>query len=222
MGKEYEREITVQGSVPNLGPVLLFDDIEDLLKWVEAGTGGDSVFEKIATVAYNGSACLHMKSRTTNAAEDDEISGYRDTIMRPGKRYRMECLFRPDASAQSKLVFFRALLYDGTNSHNAQVRWDEVNTKWQYLNSVAGWTDVPGGSQDLVADQFHRFLLEWDLSSGKYIRFVCDGLEVDLSGVSFYVTADASATIMRLDVGMFAGAAPPGELYFDDVLVLEI
>lgn len=222
MGHEYEREITVMGSVPNLGPVLLFDDMEGLLKWKEAGTGGDTVFEKITTVAYNGSACLHMKTRITGAAAGDDISGYRDTFQRPGKRCRLECLFRPDVKEQSAYVYFKASIYDGTLRHYVRLRWDEVNTKWQYWSDVPGWSDVTGGSQGLVADQFHRFLMEWDQSSKKYIRFVCDGLEVDLSTLSYDTGADASGQILRVDVGMEAVGVLTGELYVDDVLVLEI
>lgn len=222
MGKEYEREITVLGSVPNLGPVLLFDDMESLFKWTEAGTMGDSVFEKIATVAFNGSASLHMKTRTTGAAENDEISGYRMAFMRPGKRYRLECLFRPDAVAQSKYVYFEPKIWDGTNYHLLRVRWDEAGAKWQYTDAVPSWQDIPGGAQDLLADQFGRLLLEWDQEKKEYIRLISGGLEVDMSGLSYASSASGAAQALRLDIGMTAGATPPGEVYFDDVLVLEI
>lgn len=222
MGKEYEREMAVLGLVAHLGPVVLYDDMEDLLKWTEAGTGGDTVFEKITTVAYNGSACLHMKTRTTTATEGDGIYGRRDSFQRPGQRCRFECLFRPDAAAQNGLVYFQMVIYDGTNVHSLKMAWKGVLKKWQYNNAVNTMTDVPGGGQGLGLDEFHRFMMEWDENSGRYIRFVCDGLEVDMSELSFYKTADASGQGMHVDVGMLAGVSPPGEVYFDDILVMEI
>lgn len=222
MGEEYVRRIMVLGEVPSLGPVLLHDDMEDLLKWVEAGTGGDTVFEKIATVAYNGSASLHMKTRTTGATEGDETTGYRDTFRRPGKRYRLECLFRPDASAQSGYVLFSVAVFDGTTQHNPYIRWDEVNAKWQYRDGADSWADISDGDQNMVEDQFHRFLMEWDENSGKFIRFSCDGLEVDMSAISYYAPASAAEEVLRVDLGLMAGATPPGEVYFDECLIMEI
>lgn len=222
MGEEYIRRIMVLGSVPYLGPILCSDDMEDLLKWTEAGTGGNTVFEKNTSVAYNGSASLHMKTRSISAAEGDDISGYRSLYQRPGKRYRFECFFRPDAAAQSGYVYVKVKIYDGSTYHNLGIRWDEVNGAWEYIDGQGQWTAISGGSQSLTADQFHRVLFEWDQNTGKYIRMICDGLEIDLSDLSYYQSASANAQTLRLDVGMLAGASPPGELYVDDVLVLEI
>lgn len=222
MGKEYAREITVMGSVPHLGPVLLYDDMESLFKWVKAGGAGDSVFEKSDTVAYNGTSSMHMKTRATDAAENDEIAGWRDTFLRPGKRYRVECLFMPDASGQSKFVLIEPKIWDGTTYHLLGVRWDEAGSKWQYRAAGPVWSDIPGGGQTLVADQFSRMLLEWDQNLKTYSRLVCQGLEIDMSGLGYSYVADGVPTLMRLDLGMTAGAAPPGEVYFDEVLVMEI
>lgn len=222
MGKEYAREITVMGSVPHLGPVVLQDDMESLFKWTQAHGTGDSVFEKIDTVAYNGTSSMHMKSRTTNAAENDAIEGWRDSYLRPGKRYRLECLFMPDAGAQVKFILFEPKIWDGTTYHLLGVRFDGINSKWQYRATGPTWTDIPGGAQTLVADQFSRMLLDWDQNLKTYLRLVCGGLEIDMSELGYSFVADGVPTVLRLDLGMTAGAVPPGEVYFDDVLLMEI
>jgi len=222
MGSEYIRQIMVLGLVPSLGPVVLFDDIEDLFKWVEGGTGGDTVFEKIATVAYNGSACLHVKTRTTNAAANDNILATRSTFQRPGRRYRLDVLFRLEVLANCKMLTFRCRTYDGSNLHTVAIRYDPQNTKWQYMNLAGAETDIVGGSQNLVAAGFHRLLVEWDESKGEYTKFICDGLEIDMSGLAYSKSASAGAVRILLDLEIKAQSTTPPEAYFDDVLVMEI
>lgn len=222
MGKEYTREILVLGQVPHLGPVALYDDIEDYLKWIKANGVGDSVLEKSQTLVYNGDYGLHIKSRTTAAAEDDFVSGYRLLYQRPGRRYRFECLFVPDAIAAVKLIYFKLLISDGVLQHQVFVSMDRASGKWTYKSSGGGTADFPGGDQALVADSYHRVLFEWDESKKQITRLVCDGLELSGLELDYYTTASAAAVSMRVDVGLQAGASPPGEIYVDDVLVLEI
>lgn len=222
MGEEYTREVTVLGSVPHLGPVLVYDDIEYLFKWTKANGVGDSVCEKSATLAYNGDSCLHVKTRVTSAAEEDVCLGYRLLFQRPGQRYRMECLFMPDAAASAKEIIFWITLDDGATVHHIRVKWDAANTKWIYQDTGGGYADFAGGSQNLNANQYHRFLVEWDENSHKITRFVCNGLELRDLSLDYYTAANVAAVSMRLDLGLTAGASPPGEIYFDDVLVMEI
>lgn len=222
MGEESIRRIMVLGSVPSLGPVVLFDNIEDLLKWTKADGVGDSVLEKSQTLVYNGDQALHIKSRTTGAAENDEVYAQRELYQRPGQRYRFECFFAIDEDEQAKYVDFLIYVFDGTLQHVVSVRHDPVNHKWQYLNPGATLTDIPGGAQHLQRDTYHRLLLEWDAVSKEYIKFVCDALEQDLSGTAYYSGSDPAAVRMLLKIGLTAGGTPPGELYFDDVLVMEI
>lgn len=222
MGEEYIRQILLLGYVPTLGPVVLYDDMEGLQKWTFELAAGDFVLEKSATVAYNGSASLHMKTRTTGAVAGDLVGGYRTSFQRPGKRYRVEFLMRIDVSASAAATWVQCSVCDGMNAHYIKFYLDEVNAKWQYLDSANNLVDLTGGTQDLVADQFHRVMFEFDEESGKYITFVCDGLEVDMTGISYRKAASASAVNMKIEFVVVAGATPPGELYIDDVLVMEM
>lgn len=222
MGEEFLRRIMVLGSVPSLGPVVLFDDMEDLLKWVETGTGGDSVFEKSATVAYNKAASLHMKSRTTDAAEDDTVTANRYCYARPGNRYRFEVIYTTENVAACKSLDFRIQYYDGTNLHDVLVRYNSSLAKWQYMNTGGTFSDFSGGTQQLDQDAWHRVLFEVDLDSGEITRLVSDGLE--LSGLELGIYESASATAQHVVVSMTGTTAGGAacEHYFDDLLVMEI
>ena len=222
MGQEYIRRITVLGEVPSLGPVMLFDNMEDLFKWVEAGNMGDSVFEKIGTVAYNGSACLHMKSRTTGCASGDVIIAKRTLYERPGKRYRFEMLWRFEAKANCEKMTVRSKVYDGTYVHYVYLYYDAQNDKWRYTNSAGVDADVPGGAQLLNPATFHRLQMGWDQNSQMWVKMVSDGMEIDMSTLQYQRAASALAQRHELEIELAVQATTPVEGYVDDVLVMEV
>lgn len=222
MGDEYIRRIMVLGSVPTLGPVMMFDDMEDLFKWTEGGNLGDSTFEKSATVAYNGSACLHMKSRTTNLASADVIAAERTLYERPGKRYRFEMLWRWEVTANCEKMTVRSKVYDGSDVHYVYLLYQVQLGKWKYTNSAGADIDVPGGAQSLNVGTFHRLLLEWDQNLQKFVRMISDGMEIDMSTLSYQKSTSGAAQRHHLAIELAVLAAAPVEGYVDDVLVMEI
>lgn len=222
MGEEYVRRIMVLGEVAPLGPVVLSDDIEGVLKWTKDDGTGDSVFEKCATVAYNGSASLHMKTKTTGAAADDIIGARRYSFQRPGKRYRLEVIFRIEDRSDMKSCGFVVWLYDGTYQHTVALNYDSQNGKWQYWGSDDSYHDVTGGSQSLFQVAWHRLLMEYDEAKGEYVRMQCDGLGVDLSGVAYAKSSNTTGLRQTVKFQIITQGAAPAEAYFDDVLLMEI
>lgn len=222
MGKEYVREMAVVGSVPSLGPVIVFDDMEDLLKWAQVGDLGDDVFEKSAAVAFNGSASLHMKTRTTASAEDDETSGQRILFERPGKRYRLECIFQSVNNPNTKSIWFKVELCDGALRHRIQLLWTVVGNEWKLRNTGNTFTTIVSANQLLLDTGWHRVVLEFDQAKKEYLRMICDDMEKDLSGTGYYTGAEVAEKWLDVQVGVIAGALGPAEGYFDDVLLLEI
>lgn len=222
MGDEYIRQIMVLGSVPAYGPVILWDNFESLLKWSKVGTGADYVVALVTTKAYNGGACLHVKTRTTGAAADDVVNAYRYTFRRPGLRYRVECVYEFLAEAALKFLDFEFLSEDGAYLHHLQVAYDPQNHKWQYRSGVATWTDIPGSSQNLAEGAWHRVMFEVDESSGYITKLVSDGLEVSRLELAYYKVANVAPVYAQVLLGLTSVAATPPEAWFDDVLVMEI
>jgi hypothetical protein len=222
MGQEYLRRIMVLGSVPSLGPVMLFDDIEDLFKWTGAGTGADFVVEKSATVAYNGSASLHVKTRATAPAANDVVNAYRDLFQRPGKRYSVECLFRFEVEASTKYVTWYFTVWDGATKHEISVRYDVVNQIWQYMDSAGSYQDITGSDQRLNNVAWHRMSFEVDEVKKEYRKLVSDSGEFSLADLSYKSAANTDPIRMRALVEVTANSADKPDAYFDDFLVMEI
>lgn len=221
MGQEYIRRELILGSVPNLGPVILSDDMEGLFKWTGTGNVGFTA-EKSTTVAYNGSASMHLKTRVAGAAANDWVNALRDVCHRPGMRYSFECLFQLGVTGDTKEIIFSIGMRNGTVKHVVRLCYDSQNDKWCYWNSAGAYADIPGGSQDLFGGSWHRLLFDFDENKGQYLRMICDGLEISLIGLAYQVAADANPVWGYCEVWLVAQAATPPELWIDDVLVMEI
>ena len=222
MGQEYLRQILVLGSVPALGPVDMYDDMEGTFKWSKAGTGGDDVLEKSITVAYNASASMHAKTRTTTATDGDYIDAKRRVYARASKRYRIELIWKFTTLAANKEFFTQLVVEDGAYAHAVGLKFLPNSAKWQYQNVAGTFSDVPGGAQSLAADNWHRLLFEFDQSTGKMVTMVSDSLNLDLSDLSYYKSAHVVAEESILAIRAIAHTSPPAEIYVDDVLILEV
>lgn len=222
MGKEYLRDTTVIGEVPSLGPVVLYDNMEDLFKWVEEGIMGDSVFEKDITEAYNGNACLHEKSRTTGASVGDIIEAKRIIYQRPGRRYRFECIWKVVDFACCDMLGFNVISRDGATETQMHLWYDPSLETWRYSNPAGAIVDIPNSHQILSENRWHRVLVEWDEANAKYIKMISDSMEVDMSALGLRMPPDLTALVSWVWLYLRTVGAAPVEGYFDDVLLLEI
>jgi hypothetical protein len=222
VGEEFVRRIMVLGSVPSLGPVILFDDMEDLFKWTAGGTGGDVVHQKLTTDAFNGSACLHMKTRATGATAGDILTSQRYIFQRPGKRYQVECIFKLTDTTKVRGFDVGVVLFDGIYSHSGIFRYSGANSRWEYYVIGTGWVAVPGGSQDLGDAVWHRMALSFDENSGKFLSLVCDGKVVDVSSISYSQSGVVGSVYAFFYIGLTAETTTPPEAFVDDVLAMEI
>jgi hypothetical protein len=222
MGEEYVRRIMVLGSVPSLGPVILFDDMEKLLKFTAVGTGADFVCEKSQVQVYNEDYSLHVATRATDPADGDYVSVVRSIMSRPGKRYRGECLFWSSLGAAVASIDFWFGILDGAEYHEVKIRWDQEAERWFYYSSAGAWAELPLASSYPSASNWHRLMLEWNQISGKYIKMVCDAMEVDMSELSYRKTASVGSLSMHAYFRVEAAGAAQAHAYFDDLLVLEI
>lgn len=210
------------GEVPSLGPVILFDDMEELLKWTKIGTGADYVVEKSQTEVYNKDYGLHIATRATDPADGDYVKASRSVMSRPGKRYRGECMFWSSLGASVANLSMEFDILDGVDLHEPRVRWDVEAERWFYYSSAGTWVWLSTADCFPSGSNWHRLLLEWDESSAKYIRLVCDAMEIDMSALSYKKTGGVGALYMSVRLYLEAAGAAQVHAYVDDVLVMEI
>jgi len=222
MGKPYVRQVEVVGLVEQLGTVILFDDMEDLFKWIGYGTGTDYVVEKSTTVAFNGSASLHMRTRATTPAPGDYVAADRRIGVPYGKKVKFECRWRVDVVADLDNIRFVLRWFDGAKAHVALIRWQGPEEKWQYYGDDGAMHDIPGGVQSLLQGSFHRIAYTVDFTKNEYGIFQCDDLLVDLKGTKFRVDPYVIDSNFQIEIAIVDETGNRPEAYIDDVFVKEM
>ncbi|MBA7633908.1 hypothetical protein ES703_41479 [subsurface metagenome] len=222
MSREYTRQISVIGNVASHGPVILFDDFESLLKWGIYSGEGDSIFELDPTLAYYGNQSLYMKSRTTDAAEDDIIGANRRLYMSPALKLNQAVHFlSPDFTKINKIVFYFTLA-DGAVIHYPTVVFDPNTPLLQYHDFENNPQTVPGTNYKPAINTWHRLQLLANLVSNRFIGITLDSHFYDLSPYSLYTYANPASTRLDIYLMIYTAGAAPAELYIDDFLIHEL
>lgn len=222
MGKEYTREIVVLGEVPTLGPVAMFDNFEGVFKWAITGNLGDFAGTKETTVVYNENASMKLTTRVTNPAINDWVAAERLLFQRPGKRYAIEAIWRPESQQIVGWVIFRFDIHDGAYRHRGGIICDVEGGRWYYIREDDAAIELPNSPRQPAAGAWHRLRLEFDESTGDYIRLVADGQEVDMSALGYRHYSSISPVKFELHLEIDNVTANPAVVYYDDFLVMEI
>lgn len=228
MSKEYTRAQSILGNIPEHGQIMCYDDMEGLLKWQTAGTGGDTVFEIDTNRAYHKSKSLHLKTRTTGTADNDNIHAIRGVYFLPSLRINAAFLFHCPDWSKIEFAVFSFRLFDGTNFLTAALRYDAPNTKFQIIDETAVWTDIPDAVidlEDISPDgplAWHILSFAANLSTPKYINCFINQHAFTLSAFTPRSAASAVKPMLDTDVILNTIGAAPCELFIDSFLLNEL
>jgi len=221
MGKPYVEQVEVIGLVEKLGRVILFDDIEDLLKWRGIGTGTDWTVAKSTTEAMNGAASLYVQTKATTPAIGDYAQGYRNIYLPGAKKMSLELFWLLTSDTLVSDIHFHLVYYDSTKRHTAALRYLPPEQKWMYRDSGAVFRDAPGGAQKLHTRTWHRVKIVIDYEKDEYVKLVSDALVIDLSGLKIETVSDTTGQVLQIGLRVITETAAQADAYFDDVFVRE-
>lgn len=219
MGQEYKRLVDVISSIPSWGNVLLYDDFEKGFHFSPTGTGVDWIAELSQKYQHIGSNSLHLVTRYTGAALNDTVTVYRWTGFPSSGKFRFNCFFHHNSDSYVKTIKFRIQALDGTNMNAADLIYDPVAHKWTYATSADVENDVPGGSQNLAVEIFHKLSWEADFINSKYGAFICDNLEIDMSAISCHSGANAFPRYFQIIITAKALTTTPAQVFLDNLLI---
>jgi len=114
------------------------------------------------------------------------------------------------------------LLYDGTNLHQAVIRYDHVNSKVQYLDSSNTYQDLVTGVE-LFGDihAYHYLKMVVDMENDKYHRLLLDGWTWTDGDLAIYTVASALTKRFWGQVWHRSIAAAVAESYVDGVVITQ-
>ncbi len=222
MSREYTRRISVLGQVPSHGPFTFYDDFEGILKWTKNIGAGDSIFELDPTIANSGNQSLHMKTRTTGAAEDDTIGAIIHTHMLPSKKLNQSVLIRSPDFTKIKSIEYYFDLFNIPLHHFAQILFFPNTAKFQYTDHNNVLQDIPDTDRKPAPNAWHRIQLLADFNSDKYISLIFDSHFHDLSQFEIHNPGYTIHTFFESFINITTIGAAPCELYIDDFLIHEL
>ena len=226
--KEYDPALDQWRRKLFLNRVLLEDSFQETDKWTgqKSGTGTDYVVDGdyAGPEAYYKDKCLKMQTRVTTPAAGDYVKTYRCFVMSPKKKVMVFWKFRFESRANFAYIEFDVDFYDATYAHNARIRYDVQNRKWQYLNSSNTWTDFPNSATHKLEEaRWHQVYFSVDLENHKYVEMWCGGYSCDLSACSYYLPADTSTyENAQLAVRLETATANQITGFSADLLILEL
>ena len=113
-------------------------------------------------------------------------------------------------------------LYDGSTYYSAGVRFDEDNSKVQYLSGAAGWQDlITGVTLYELSKAYHTLKMVIDLASGKYHRVFLDGWSWTAGDLSFYSEASVLGKRFLGHVRHYGAAGTNAVSYIDGVIITQ-
>ncbi len=221
MSKEYTRRLSILGSIPRHGPIVFFDDFEDLLKWVFTATGADFIAELYTNLALYGNQSLHLKTRTTGTADGDSVIADVFISMHDSQTLKLTAPFRITSLTDLEFIGIQFSLFDGTNENRAGIFYYGNTPDLRYWDATGNRVPITGSGQTLRADIWHTFHLLVDMSSGSYISAGVNQNIFSLAGVPFLESADATNSSLKVSLRIEAAGATPAEAYFDEFLITE-
>lgn len=222
MSKEYTRSLTVLGLAPTAGSILLDHHFSNILHWGQTGGAGDAIYELDPTISERHSQSLFLKTRTTDAAEDDLIGTRNRIHLRNSLFLGFACIVYSPAFTAIKYIEFRFFFNNGDDRKIAAVRFYPNTPIWKYENPYDTLNDIPGSDITLLNSTFHRIALEASFTLDSYLSLQVDHRLFDLSSFPITPTANPADISLTFDLEICTVGAAPCQLHLSEVLIYEL
>lgn len=230
MGKDGIVTTATYGLIPSHGDIIMFDDIEGSFNWTGSGTGADWSVSTYTSYTYRGAYTLKILTRITLPAINDYVQAIRKLHVPLTRKVAVSFYFYiSDDFAPLKELSTFLTRYSGTTKFEAGIRYDVQNTRWQYLDPTASWSNIPGMTQNLMEGAWHHLTMEAELFptglpgvvTAFYTRFECNDIYYDMRKNILKMNTEASVTKEHLEVKVkiTTNTAAQSRAFFDDILV---
>lgn len=201
--------------------ILLLDDCEGTFTWIVLGTGGDDVHAYATPAAFMGLNGLRMKTRVTAAAQNDYLDVHKFVgVPESGLLvYRTRLCF-PNLTGQAS-VNMNVAFYNASREWRAMLSVVPATGAVSYYDSAGGMTAVAGLAGLLPAVGWATMELVLDLNTMEYVEAAWDGNRVSLAGIGMYDLGVSTDRAVYVGISIIASAAPPAEIYADNIYVGE-
>jgi len=219
MSKPYTQAAGVVSQVPFQESLILYDDLEGLLKWTAEGTGADYAVELSETDCFYGNKSLHLKTRVTDPAANDYTRASR-TIPVPSTNFiEASFLFKLSDNSDTSYFDFKIDFEYNLQRIQAGISYRGSSDIWAYINSAGSTVNLTGSDIPVTEDCWHRVKLRINVATGYYDKLTVDNDVFDMSALALNIEVATSKSKGLTYFQIKAAGATPPEAWIDDIIL---
>jgi len=201
--------------------VLLLDDCLGTFNWIATGTGGDDVHEYATGSAFMTAKGMHLKTRATGAAADDNLFVSRFMGWPASGLVVWRLRFALVDSTKVSAVQLNLFLRDGFQTFQAQVLYAPNTPQIYYLDDTGAPVAMGLLPWNPLNSQWVGMELVVDASAMQYLQVMANGIGQDLEGKALYNVGASAYRACDVQIGIVAIGASPAEVNFSEIYVGE-
>ena len=209
------------------GSIVSFDRRGDVM-WFDGFENGEHMWEE--NLSGTGAARAISTAEARNGAQSELLTGGSDTqrlsriihrVAKPaGDRYGVEVSWNRPGFLDNFVI--RMVIFDGANSTEFSIRWRDTDDDLQFLNSSSSFETFATSIDPAIAETlFHTFKLVGDISLNRYVRFIFNGTEYDLSANAGDRDTDTTTPSISMQVELISRAGQNDTVFVDDAIITQ-
>lgn len=197
------------------GQILLFDDMEGLLKWQQV----DASVALINTDAFNGLQCLQIDAVAGAIAQARRYFSIQNY-----NKITLSCKFNIETNANLNFLAFEFCFYSKGRIYQAYARYNPATTNWQISDTTGAYVTIlttPTGltQRANVAGPWHH--LEWTLDVYNCQHLALKNNALSWSGKqAYYQAATTGGDQCYIGIHVDANAAVDCYALIDDLMII--
>lgn len=204
--------------VPILWPAQFYDDCEGTFSWTPAGAGADFDAEYTLDHTLVGLHSLLLRTKLTAPTLGDDVSILKNLWLTPLSVLNLQFAFNPTTGGTKQLVA-SLYWYDGTNVITATLRFGGPPAIVEYLNSLGGFTQIPGVTWKMASDYWNYCSMLLDIDALAWLPGVVNNQIIQTDTPALPSGVDPTTPYLMLYFSVTAGANARAGFWLDQILL---
>jgi hypothetical protein len=219
MSIEYLRQMISLGQIANRSPLILADDMEDLLKWAATGNEAGYALTKDNTLAFNGDYSLKLVTRSDGAAEDDYIEISRTFPILPNRIVEASFKWHCADLSLVKALQTRIIFDNGDYAYQAGVQFTTADAEFEIETDYDVFETIPDTARNLSVNAWHELKVVLNFTNLKYMKIRSDDQIYDVSDYDIFDAGSGHLVYGAVTIKVTTAGAAAATVNIDDFLI---
>ena len=201
--------------------ILLLEDCEGYFIWVASGTGGDDLHAYASSAAYFGGKGINLATRTTSAADGDNVAITRLLTWPEGSLLVVRGMMSFVDQSDCEFAGVTITECDGASKYQYGFRGGRTGLKWEYIDAAGNYVEVSSQVFQVTDKGWIRFELQVDLTKHEYVSSRWGGRHLDMDGIGYNLVGADTERLVRITLHVEAAGAASAQIFWDAIYVGE-